>query len=114
MTDQTAEASKRKFVPIELEEPIARGDTAIATITLRKPAAGELRGLSLQDLMTCEISSILKVIPRISDPILTDVEANQLGTEDLAQCGGVIRGFFLTASEQKMMKEMIAEQTSTS
>lgn len=109
-----AEKNMRNFTLISLEEPIQRGETEIASFTLRKPKGGELRGLSLQDLLTSDVTTILRVIPRISEPILTDHEAAQLGAEDLAQCGGAIRGFFLTAAERKMMDAMIAGQTSMS
>lgn len=97
----------RKFETITLEEPIQRGDTTIATLTLRKPSAGELRKLSLKDLINSEIDAILELLPRISDPTLTDHEANQLGPGDLAQVGGVVRGFFLTPAERAAYQKMM-------
>lgn len=36
-----------KPTTVDLDTPIARGDQVIATITLRRPKAGELRGISL-------------------------------------------------------------------
>lgn len=99
------------FETVTLEQPIARGDTEIATITLRKPKAGELRKLSLKDILTSEIDTILELLPRISDPILTDHEVNDLSPGDLAQVGGVIRGFFLTPAERAGYQKMIDAQT---
>lgn len=96
--------------PIPLAEPVVRGETKIETIQLRKPKAGELRGLSLQDVITSDIAALLTLIPRISNPPLTGAEADALDPADLAECGGTIRGFFMTAAERKMLEAMIAEQ----
>jgi len=96
--------------PITLAEPIVRGEQVIASITLRKPRAGEMRGLTLQDLLTSDIAAILKVVPRISDPVLTPHECDGLDPADLSEIGGTIRGFFMTASEKKILEAMIAEQ----
>lgn len=116
MTDiantETAAAKQPKFETITLSEPISRGETEIKEFILRKPKAGELRGLTLTDLLTADIACIIKVVPRISMPSLTDAEAANLEPEDLAQCGGAIRGFFMTKAERQMMDQMIEEQQS--
>lgn len=94
------------FATVALEEPFARGDTMIESITLRKPKAGELRGVVLQDIMRAEIGSVLNLLPRISDPILTVQEANELSSADIAECAGTISGFFMTAAQLEMIKRM--------
>lgn len=96
-----------KFETITLEEPIVRGETAITDLTLRKPSAGELRKLSLKDLINTDIDAILELLPRISDPILNDHEVNAICPGDLAQVGGVIRGFFLTPAERAAYQKMV-------
>jgi hypothetical protein len=98
------------FESIDLVEPIARGDTTIAKLTLRKPKAGELRGLTLSDVIGLEIAAILKLIPRISEPALTDAECQNLDPADLTEIGGTIRGFFMTRAERQLLDMMIAEQ----
>ena len=100
----------RKFETVDLVEPIERGGKTIASLTLRKPKAGELRGLTLSDLIGLDIGTIIKVIPRISDPVLTDDEAADLDPADLTEIGGAIRGFFMTRAERAMMDRLIAEQ----
>lgn len=102
----TSAGTSRFSDPIELVEPIVRGDTKITSLILRKPKAGELRGLTLQDLLTTDVSTIITLVPRISDPILTDVEARDLDPADLAQIGGAIRGFFLTPAERALIERM--------
>lgn len=101
-----------KFVPVTLDDPIMRGDNAIGTVTLRKPMAGELRGLSLDDLIGSDITTLLKLLPRITDPFLTDHEVAQLSPVDLGQMGGAVRGFFMTKEQSAIMKKMIEDSSS--
>lgn len=42
---------------ITLETPLQRGEQTINDITLRKPSAGELRGLSLVSLLQMEVTA---------------------------------------------------------
>ncbi|MEH6566920.1 MAG: phage tail assembly protein [Halopseudomonas sp.] len=86
---------------IELDAPIKRGTTEITEVTLRKPVSGELRGVSLMDLAQMDVLALRKVLPRISNPSLTDVEVGNLDPADLMQCGVAVAGFLLT----KKMKQ---------
>lgn len=106
-------AARSRFTAITLSEPVKRGATAIAELTLRKPRAGELRGLTLQDVISTDITALLKLIPRISDPPLTQDEADSLEPEDLSEIGGAIRGFFMTTAERQVIEQMIAEHRPT-
>ncbi|NCP11364.1 MAG: phage tail assembly protein [Sphingomonadales bacterium] len=98
------------FETITLVEPITRGETTIEKLTLRKPQSGELRGLSLSDVIGMDITALLKLIPRISEPVLTEDECLRLDPADLTEVGGVVRGFFMTRAERQMMEALIAEQ----
>ncbi|MGC9419664.1 MAG: phage tail assembly protein, partial [Rhodovulum sp.] len=51
---------------ITLQSPVQRKDETIDQIHLRRPAAGELRGLSLAQLMQMNVDAILKLVPRIT------------------------------------------------
>ena len=97
------------FESIDLAEPIVRGETSIDRLTLRKPKAGELRGLALGDLIQLDIGTILKVVPRISEPSLTDEECAALDPADLSEIGGTIRGFFMTKAERQMLEAVLAD-----
>ncbi|WP_208605412.1 phage tail assembly protein [Salinicola socius] len=81
---------------IPLDTPIQRGETTIESITLRKPQAGELRGVNLADVLQMQTDALIKLIPRLSSPSLTDHEARQMDPADLVQCGGEIAGFLLS------------------
>jgi len=93
--------------PIALSEPIVRGDTTITEITLRKPKAGELRGMNLASLTNGDGSAVLDVLPRISIPPITQPEADNLEPEDLVVCAEAIIDFFLTAAKRKRMEQVL-------
>lgn len=84
-----------KTVTVPLDSPILRGETTIAELTLRKPSAGELRGINLAALAQMETDQLLKLIPRISSPSLTGPEVNEMDPADLISCGLEIAGFLL-------------------
>ncbi len=83
-----------------LDTPIRRGTTIIDSITLRKPNSGELRGVSLAELLNMDVNSLVKVVPRISSPSLTAVEVTSMDPADLFALGTKVSGFLL----QKSMK----------
>ncbi len=85
---------------ITLDTPIKRGDNDITSISLRKPAAGELRGITLTDLLQMDVTALTKVVPRISDPNLTEAEVARMDPADLVQIGGVLAGFLLPKAVQ--------------
>lgn len=107
-------ADKNKFKDIPLGAPIVRGDTKIENLTLRKPGAGELRGLTLQDIYSLDVGTILTIVTRISNPPLTAEEANALDPSDLMEIGGAIKDFFLTTAERAAMDEILRTMTGAS
>ncbi len=70
---------------ITLEAPIKRGDTEITEIQIRKPKVGELRGVSLSQLMSMDVTELTKVMPRITQPTLTAEEIQNMDPADLIQ-----------------------------
>lgn len=86
---------------ITLDTPIVRGETQITTIVLRKPASGELRGVSLIDLAQMDVLSLRKVLPRITTPSLTDFEIGRMDPADLLQCGVAVGSFLLKKSDRE-------------
>lgn len=79
--------------PIVLEQPIKRGESSITEITLRKPAAGELRGLKLADLINGDVNATIRLVPRISQPTITEQEVAALDVADLLSCADAIASF---------------------
>ncbi|MFC4256696.1 phage tail assembly protein [Altererythrobacter xixiisoli] len=80
---------------ITLDTPIQRGETTIETLQVRKPAAGELRGLSLSQLLNLDYGALEKLLPRITIPNLTALEVAALDPSDLTQLGTEVMDFLL-------------------
>ena len=85
---------------INLDQPIDHGGQAFVTVDLRKPTAGELRGLSLADLLRMEVAALETVIPRISSPVLTKQDVGKMDPADLMQCGVAVADFLLQKSQK--------------
>ena len=75
MSDTTTQPSA--LTTVELDQPIRRGESELKSIQIRKPKAGELRGVSLSDLFDMKADAVLTMIPRVSSPTLTATEVNQ-------------------------------------
>lgn len=80
-------------VVVELDEPISRGGEQIKKITLRRPKSGALRGLSLVNVANMEVSTLIKLLPRISDPALTEHDINNMDPSDLTALGVEVASF---------------------
>lgn len=85
---------------VDLDTPIVRGEQTISRVTLRKPAAGELRGIALADLLRLEVGSLHTLLPRITTPTLTTQDVAKLDPCDLVAIGGEVVGFFMTRAER--------------
>lgn len=98
-------ASKQDAAPtaantITLETALGRGDTTITAVTLRKPAAGELRGIALADLLRLDVAALIAVLPRITTPTLTAHDVGQLDLVDLTAIGTEVLGFFMSKADK--------------
>ncbi len=83
---------------VTLGAPVKRGETLIDSVTLIKPNAGTLRGVSLASLANSDTDALIKVLPRMTYPALTESELQLLDLPDfIALAGGVI-GFLSPSS----------------
>lgn len=91
-------AKKTNTVQIQLVEPVIRGEgegrQVIETVTLRKPGSGELRGIKLLDLVQMDVRALTTVLPRITEPALTEEEARRLDIADILDAGTELSAFF--------------------
>ncbi len=102
ITDASAELPENpNEKTVELDGAFVRGSQTITSIVLRKPMAGELRGVSLVDLMQMEVLALRKVLPRITTPTLSDAEIGRMDPADLLQCGVAVAGFLLQKSARE-------------
>jgi hypothetical protein len=86
---------------VPLDTPIKRGNGFITEVTLRKPNAGELRGVSLAELLQMKVDALQTVLPRITNPILHKQDMATLDPADLVNMGTVVVGFLLTKETKR-------------
>lgn len=80
---------------VTLDNPITRGKEEITTIQLRKPKTGELRGLNVADILNMDVNAMSNLLPRISSPMLTKEEVQELAIEDFVQLAGEVTSFLI-------------------
>ena len=83
---------------INLEQPIQRGEHPIATVALRRPLAGELRGIKLADVLQLDVTAMIELLPRITEPALHKHELNAMDPADLSAMSLKVIGFFVQKS----------------
>ncbi|MBI2306105.1 MAG: phage tail assembly protein [Rhodocyclales bacterium] len=98
---------------VTLDTPIKRGDTQIASVTVRKPLGGALRGASTRRLLDMETDDLVTVLPRITDPVLTAADIHQMDGADLLQLGGAVAGFLLPKAVLQQAAEQTAQDSPT-
>lgn len=79
-----------------LDNPVMRGEQKIEQVTVTKPNAGTLRGVSLASLANSDVDALIKVLPRMTYPALTEHEIMRLEASDLILFAGKVVGFFVT------------------
>jgi hypothetical protein len=87
---------------VTLDEPITRGTQVITHVTVRRPRAGELRGVQLVNLLQMDVGSLQTVLPRVTVPTLTGPEVQNLAPADLVQLGTEVAGFLLPKGAQSL------------
>jgi len=100
MTEQTTDAATEATPAVQtetitLDTPMQRGKTTVTEITVRKPKAGALRGVSLTDVLQMDVAALTKVLPRITTPAITEPEIRDMDPADLVQLGGAVASFLL-------------------
>lgn len=85
---------------VTFEQGFTRGTQTITQIQLIKPRAAQLRGISLTELLNGDVNTLLKTIPRISNPPMTEQEVGSLEFDDITKLQMAVLGF-LASKEQK-------------
>lgn len=85
---------------IALRVPITReGQDPIAEIALRRPTAGDLRGVAFTELLRMDVTTAATVAPRIAQPFITSEEAAAMDVHHLYQVAVHIVAFFVVTDE---------------
>ncbi|MEL6477613.1 MAG: phage tail assembly protein [Pseudomonadota bacterium] len=99
---QSGEPSAENPNKITLTTPITEGGVEIREITLREPKAGELRGLQITLLGQGDVGSLIKLIPRISTPYVSETAVAEMSAHDIAQLGSLVLLFLQPSLRAQM------------
>lgn len=90
---------------VEFDNPIQRGDMVISEVNINKPKTGALRGLSLSDLLKLDVETVIKLVPRVSTPPLTEPEVASLDPVDLLSISTAVVGFFASKQQREKARQ---------
>lgn len=88
---------------VTLDVPIQSGSQTVTHVTLRRPLSGELRGIALANLLQLDVASLQALLPRITTPMLTRAQIEQLDPADLVQLGSEAIGFLLPKKDRESL-----------
>ncbi|ATI81453.1 phage tail assembly protein [Sphingobium yanoikuyae] len=88
---------------VTLDTPVMRGEQTIASLQVRKPHGGELRGLSLSALLNLEYVALETLLTRVTIPPLIKQEVASLDPSDLIQLGSEIMDFLLPKAAKEAL-----------
>lgn len=87
---------------VKLDTPIKRGEQTISSVQLRRPRAGELRGIDIAALIRqLDYGALETLLPRISEPTLTKADVASLDPADLTALAGEVVLFFVPKTAVK-------------
>jgi hypothetical protein len=89
------------FTPINFEEGFKRGEDNVLELKLRRPMAGDLRGLSAIDVIRQEYAAVEKLAPRITLPPMTAQDVASLSPADFMELGSGIADFFMSRQSRE-------------
>lgn len=84
---------------VKLSVPVKIDGKNTSEIGLRCPKTGELRGLMLANVVQMETSSMLKLLPRITVPPMSEAQIADLPPADFFTMTREAVGFFITSEQ---------------
>ena len=100
MTDQNNASTGKRFSSFKLDADITVGEKIVhaagTEIQVRRPGAGELRGIDISATISrCDYAQVEKIAPRITMPMLHKEHIAVMDPADFVQLGGEIVDFLL-------------------
>ncbi len=83
---------------VTLKNPIGKGDKKITQLEIRKPQAGELRGIAMTDVYRMDVEAYDVLLPRIATPTLNKNQIGEMSFEDISEIMGKVVGFLETSA----------------
>lgn len=80
---------------VTLTAGIRRGENTITDIVINKPNVFSLKGLKLVDVLNVDVDAITKLLPRITQPALTEMEIKSLDIVDFTELATSVITFFI-------------------
>jgi hypothetical protein len=90
---------------VMLDVPIDIGGTMVTEVTVLKPKAGALMGVSLNSLFSGDVETLIRVIPNCTMPMISKLHIKE-GLLDLADMSAIhseIVSFFLTKAQRERL-----------
>ena len=85
---------------IKLKKPLLLADgNTIDEITLIEPNAAVMKGLNRYEILTLSDDAHKKLLPRISQPVITAPMFEQMSLKDTQKIMNAVTGFFVDAEE---------------
>lgn len=92
---QSPKTDTAQIKTVSLGEPIKMGNEQVTSLTIRRPKAGEMRGLNMVSVAQMDVDTFFELLPRISSPILpSEVIQEHMDIADLVACMKVVAEFF--------------------
>ena len=107
MTDKATLTSTSSLRTVTLDVPIKVGNETIGFVQVRKPASGELRGLTMMALSQLDYGALETLLPRITIPTLEKRDIAQLDPADFMQLGSEVMDFLLPRSAKEPASPMM-------
>lgn len=85
---------------VTLKYALMRGEQEIKKVSLRKPVTGDLRGLSVTQLLNTDVDQMCKFLPRITTPALMPSEIEIFSVGDFLSLAMKALGFFTESPSQ--------------
>ena len=91
----TTNTDTAQLKTVSLSEPIIMGVDQITSLSIRRPKAGEMRGLNMVNLAQMDVDAYFELLPRICTPIIpSEVIQEHMDIADLVACMKAVSEFF--------------------
>lgn len=88
------------LVTVNLDVPIKREGGDITSVQVRKPGAGELRGLKLVDVVNVDVNAMFQLLPRITQPVIHTQELVKMDIADFLALSNEVATFLPQRAER--------------
>lgn len=94
----------KKTYDVTLSTPVVIDGKETSFIDIRKPKAGELRGLKLSDILQMDCTAMMALLPRITTPPLDAAQLGELDLADFTTMSVKTVSFFAKPGQLEQMK----------